>query len=54
MYVAESCVEVRFAQLWVNAISSTKISEASVVTRLSCGGTFNCGFTRNLLLVKEF
>jgi len=56
-WMAESCIEVRFTQLWDIAIFKHKhFTQGSVATRLRCGRIFNYWFARNLLLslsVKE-
>jgi len=55
--MSESSTEVCFTQLWVIVISEHKMSQGSVVTRLTCGGIFTYYFSRNLLLsvnVKKF
>jgi len=55
--MAESCIEVRFTQLWVIAILNTNISQGNVATRLRCGGIFSYCFISHLVIslsVKEF
>ena len=48
--MAESCVEVYVAQLWVIAIFEQQHFTSSVATHWRCGGIFNYHFSRNLLV----